>query len=661
MTGKLRGILLFCFWFLFAADFPAPSCVATGMPDAAAQGEGTFNIRVDVDLVTIEVVALDKKGKPVPNLKMENFRLYEDGKRQEILSFDEVKGDSAISPLGILPLGERGLHRGKTVLIIFDDSTIPQQYLKKARDSAARFVKEHMRAQDLFAVASFGMSMRILQNLTSDRDEVLAAIEQPAASIPAGTFYFEELLRALEQINYSLARLKGPKSVLIYGRLGYFSCMDVQTVFNRALESAKKCNVVYYTIDPSTTTGDSGSDTFAITAGPAGASTPRGIPVRGGGARAGGMAPATLRSLASGSGGYAIVDTNNIDAELDRLDQQISNYYVLGYQSNNPKRDGSFRKVEVKIDIKGITLKHRSGYQDRRPIDVLASSRHEQKLLAALFSPGTATQLPIVFRPAYFYDSPRSARVLVAAKIQMENVAFKKKGGQLEADLNIMGVAHAEDGSIAARFSETLPITGDKSKEEELHKKDLAYRNYFKLRPGKYRLKLAVSDQSNNLGSAEQSLEIPMPSEQEITCSSLVIAERMSPLPDLIQNLETQMLDQSDPLIFSGMLVEPRVDHKMPVNTPIPVLFRVYHLPDAPDQWDLKAKATLVGEKGELLQLQPFSLNNALSPAGKGEAVVGLNLHFQNLVPGRYQLIIEVTHVGSIKPAIIQTDLEIVG
>ena len=174
-----------------------------------------------------------------------------------------------------------------------------------------------------------------------------------------------------------------------------------------------------------------------------------------------------MRSLATESGGFSIIDTNNIDDELDQLDQQISNYYILGFQSNNPKHDGAFRKVEVKTDLKGVTLKHRPGYQDRRPIDVLASSKQEQTLLTALASPGAATQLPIAFRPVYFYDSPRIARVLVAARIRMEKMAFKKKGGQIGTDLNIMGVAYAEDGSIAARFSETLPISFDKEKEPE--------------------------------------------------------------------------------------------------------------------------------------------------------------------------------------------------
>jgi VWFA-related protein len=119
-------------------------------------------------------------------LKREDFQLYEDGKEQEILSMDEVNAESGISSLGANLLDESALHRGKTVFIVFDDTSIRPQYIQAARDSAAKFVKEHMRPQDVFAVANYGMSMQILQNFTNNRDEVLNAIERPAASNAGG-------------------------------------------------------------------------------------------------------------------------------------------------------------------------------------------------------------------------------------------------------------------------------------------------------------------------------------------------------------------------------------------------------------------------------------------------------------------------------------------
>jgi VWFA-related protein len=648
MSGKFRFItLLFCILAFSSNPF---------LPRAAAQDDGSFRVRVDVDMVTVEVMALDKKDQPARNLKAEDFELYEDGKKQGLLSLDEVSAESGNSALGISPIGGRSLHRGKIILIIFDDSDIAPQNIKTSRDTAERFVRDHMRPQDLFAVGQYDMSMKILQNFTGDKEEVLAAIRQPAGAAAGGSLYFENLLRALRGICQTITQIRGQKSILIYSQSGFgagFMTPTLGETYASTLAAAKKANAIIYTLSPETLGGGGGSMSGPVMMGGA-----RGGGGGGLGAISGMGAAVTLRSLATESGGFSIYNTNNYDNELDKFDRQISNYYVLGFQSNNPKHDGAYRKIEIKSRAKGVTLKYRPGYQDRRPVDVLASSKQEKTLMTALASPGTATQLPIVFRPAYFYDSPQSARVLIAAKLKMESIALKKKGGQLEADLNIMGAAYAEDGSVAARFSETLPISFNKENEAEFRKGTLPYRNYLKLRPGKYRLKLAVSDESNNLGAAEQALEVPALPAQGFAVSSLVVAEQLSQLPDLIKNLQTQLLDQSDPLLFSKMQIEPSVENRLPANSAAAVLFRIYNLPKAIDQMDLVARARLLDEKGERYSLAPIRLKEVLSPAGPSEVVVGLRLPFQSVQPGKYQLVIEITESGTSQSATNRADLE---
>jgi VWFA-related protein len=659
MSMNLRILRSSCMPLLLCC-FIATTCFPAEAQKETAQPGSSFSMRVDVDLVTVEVTALDKNGNPAHDLKKEDFRLYEDGKRQDILSFDEVTEGSE-SSISIL---EDGAHRGKNVLIVFDDNSIATENIKRTRDSASTFVRGHMRSEDLFAVARFDGSMRIFQNFTSDRAKVLAAIGQSASSIPMGFLGGHlELLASLEKINYSLAHMKGQKSVLIYcqaysslrsggsatslpmdtagsfgdfrsggtgwaatGTLALGSSGGGSGIYAKVLDSAKKSNIIFYTIDP----GDGGSP---------------GLPA--------------ISQFASKSGGFSIYNTYNLNAELDKLDQQISNYYILGFQSNNPKHDGAFRKLLVKTDVKGVTLRHRPGYLDRSPVDVLASSRQENILLSALASPKSAIQLPIAFRPMYFYDLPRTPKVLIAAKIPMEKIAFRKNGGQLISDLNIMGAAYAEDGSIAARFSETLPISIEKEKEVEFRKSSLAYRNYFRLRAGKYRLKLAVSDESNRIGTIEQNLEIPAFQEKGFRCSSIVLVEQTSNMPDLIKNLQTQMLDENDPLVYSGAQIEPSIDNKLPADSALPVFLRIYNLPGPSDHWDFFAKAKLLDGKGSETALDRFPLQNAFSPAGKREAVVTLNLPFQKIAPGEYKLQIEISESGSAEIAILATDLQL--
>jgi VWFA-related protein len=679
----------------------------------AAQSERPFSMRVDVELVTTEVIALDKHGEPVRNLKKENFKLYEDGKQQEILSFDEVTEESAVaSPANLAQFGDESSRPGKSVLIIFDDSTITSAHLKAARDSAATFVKQHMNPGDIFGVASFDMSLKIIQTFISDRDAVLKAIGKPAISSAAGpvgevkslTPLAEDsrrpqnLLRALNFLSMSIERIRGQKSILIYSESMYSSDY-LTTLYTDTLKTARRCNVVFYTADPaglqSPTLGGlksrdkarSASNRFPSSLGNAfmfqrvGGATGSGETA---GRSTGGASSATtgegsliaqspgidttfsqkrpgqnlLRSLASETGGFSIFNTNDLDTELDKLDKQLSNYYILGFQSNNPKHDGAFRKLEVKTDLKGITLRYRKGYLDRRPLDTLTSSRQEKTLLNALASPSESSQLPLIFRASYFYDSPHLARILVSARIGLENATLKKKGGELTCDLNMMGVAYAEGGAISARFSQTLHLSFDKDKEQEFRKIRLPYNNYFKLRPGKYRLKLGVSDEGNNLGTTEQVLEIPDLPETGLAASSLIIPEQITKLPELIQNLQMRLLDSDDPMLYAGMQIIPSVENRLPVNSGIPVLFRIYNLSGSRDSWKLSANANLVDENGREIVLADLPLDQNLSQVGGGEVAAALTLPPKNSLPGRFKLVVEVSDAVTGEKATAQTEVE---
>ncbi len=184
-------------------------------------------------------------------------------------------------------------------------------------------------------------------------------------------------------------------------------------------------------------------------------------------------------------------------------------------------------------------------------------------------------------------------------------------------------------------------------------------RNYFRLRPGKYRLKLAVSDESGNLGSMERMLEVPVLPERGFAGSSLLIAEQASRLPDLISNLQSQMLDENNLLLYSGFQIEPSVENRLPANSILPVMFRLYNLPGTPDQWSLTAKARMIEEKGKEYSLGPIPLKNTMSVAGNAEAAVALSLPFKDVPPGKYRLMVELSEAASAETATLETDLEL--
>lgn len=762
-----------------------------GARNSAAQ-TGNVTLRVDVELITVEASVLDKKGAPVRGLKRDDFQLLEDGKPQDIVTFAEVNEDSAQElPNSLADIDERGPNRGKIVLIFFDDSHLTPGQLQIAHDTAEKYVKAHMRPLDLFAVASYGMSLKLLQNYTHDAAKVVEAIRLPAVSfapasraapasaaaasdnpmvIPAkGKSAISQesletrlrtsaLFRALTSLSSTVAQVKGRKVVLFFSE-DFSAGIEVQSDFANTVNSAKRSNVAYYTIDargmissqmisqvpdgsgggrpggsarggvarfasffaglPAATLGgstpvsgflatgmfqQSGSSQSSGQTNPAkppgstnpGSTAPgTGTTVPGTGSGGNTTVPTNpptntygtynpnnsstndsgsnqpdfsqfasqrmdnmLRSLAAETGGLAIFNTSEFTARLNDVDQELSNYYILGFQSNNPKRDGKFRKIEVKTASKGVEIRHRPGYVDPRPVDVLAGSKGERALIDAMAAPAAAARVPVSFRAHYFYESPGLARVSVTARIRTTNIELSRRGDQLAGDLNVMGIAYSDSGSVAARFSETMHIALQKKEDEQSFRKErLAYLNHFKLRPGKYQVKVAVSDEKGRVGSAEQALEVPPMPQHDLAASSLVVADNISRMPGLIQDLQAKLLDEGDMILYRGFQMLPSTENQLPVNSPFNAVFKMYNLTGDAQPRQLVAQVQLKGEDGQTYDLGTIPIDENLFITSKTEALVGIKLPIRNVAAGKYKLIVAASEGVSKRTVTLETDL----
>jgi VWFA-related protein len=651
-------------------------------------GQADTTVRVGVNLVTVEAIVLDRKGEPVRNLKKEDFQLFEDGKKQEILTLDEVTA---------APTGEHG----KLVMIVFDDGRLSGGQYKITRDSAELFVREHMRPPDFFAVASCGISLKVLQNFTQDSAKILQAVRHDAGaaetsllatagsssdaaardsqrlgrtveSQPSRTFASYEtaayragpVIRLLESLASSLAPIKGRKAVLLYSE-EFAASSNIQADFRRLVTAARAANVVFYTVDArglnSVAGGDWGQGSGPVNTaaeGRARARQPRGSDID----------PTQfdrqpidqiLRPLAKETGGVAIYNTSDFNKRLQEVDLELSNYYILGFQSTNPRRDGTMRTLDVKSRIEGATIKHRDGYVDVRPLDSLAGSAEERALFKAISSPPYPTQLPVAIRTACLYESRDLARVPVMAKIPASAVEIKRKGGQVGGDINVMAVALAADGSVAARFSETQHILLDKGSEETFRKRNLIYRNYFRIHPGKYQVRLAVADEKGKIGAVEQSLVVPPLPPAQLAASSLIVADQVSRLSELVESLQAELLENPDPLTFNGIQVTPAADHHISLGAAVQVFYKLYNLSGNPGQRKFTAKVEVLGENGAVMSLPPTPLDQNVFPTGRTDAVVGIPLPLAGIAAGDYRLVIETRETTSGQSVTIETDLQL--
>ncbi|MBZ5555356.1 MAG: hypothetical protein LAO21_21825 [Acidobacteriia bacterium] len=106
----------------------------------------------------------------------------------------------------------------------------------------------------------------------------------------------------------------------------------------------------------------------------------------------------------------------------------------------------------------------------------------------------------------------------------------------------------------------------------------ITYPNYFNLASGKYRLKMAVRDQGNLIGTVEQPLDIPAIQTGQFATSSLVLSAELQPVSSLLGNMEAQLLDEKNPLVFNGTRVYQSVGRKFYRNGRLILFFAVYNL-----------------------------------------------------------------------------------
>lgn len=148
-------------------------------------------VRVRINLVQADVTVTDKEGKPVADLRPEDFEIFEDGKRQQITHFSYVSagatGSSAPesapsekektnNTTAVVPLRREQVRR--TIAMVVDDLGLSFESMGFARKALRTFVDEQMLPNDLVAILRTSGGTGVMQQFTSDKRQLYAAIEQ---------------------------------------------------------------------------------------------------------------------------------------------------------------------------------------------------------------------------------------------------------------------------------------------------------------------------------------------------------------------------------------------------------------------------------------------------------------------------------------------------
>jgi hypothetical protein len=282
-----------------------------------------------------------------------------------------------------------------------------------------------------------------------------------------------------------------------------------------------------------------------------------------------------LAALATGTGGFTIFNTNDFLEGLTRISQELDEYYVLGYVPPSQEHDGSFHRISVKVDRKGVKLRFRNGYYDVKSPDLLAG-KPEGKALEEVAESPEPGEIPVTLKAPYFYSEPHVARVNLAVEIPAQQLAFEKEKGHLHSKVNVLGIAYREDGSVGARFSDTVKLALEKKELKEFSKGPFFYENSFSIAPGKYKLKLVMSTGGQKFGKLEMPLAIEPFDGKMLHLSGVALSNRIQAVSEITAGIEAELLEERTPLVVKGMQLIPSPNHRFKKTEKVGIYLEVY-------------------------------------------------------------------------------------
>jgi len=256
--------------------------------------------------------------------------------------------------------------------------------------------------------------------------------------------------------------------------------------------------------------------------------------------------------LADGTGGFVIVNTNDLLGGLQKIAKEQNEYYILGYTPPESE-EGSCHILKVKLERGGLNVRARSGYCNVKPVDLLAG-KPEEKQLEAMAAAGAQGKYTATMRLPFFYTSANTARVNVAMEIPPAAFHFEKAKGKQHAEMNVLGIAYAQDGSVAARFSDTIKLDVEKKELDDFKKEPLHYENQFDIASGQYTLKVAFSAAKEAFGKIEQPLKVEPFDGKQLSLSDIALSKNVQPLTDAGLGLDAELMEGKTPLVTKGGL-----------------------------------------------------------------------------------------------------------
>lgn len=528
-------------------------------------------VRITTNLVQIDAV-VTKNGKLVPNLKSEDFEIFEDGRRQTITSFAYISNFPATttSPTPVADTADR--HKSvpaaplkrddprRTLAIVVDDLGLSAESMSQVRRQLRKFVAEQIQPYDLVAIIRTGSQIGALQQFTNDKRLLNRAVDQlrwnacsrtGASVLPptqrimelgtteqvCGGFSFFSTMKSLGLIIDGMAELPGRKSLMILSdslptetQDSPFFNIDPDSPLNdatnrvialhRIAERAIRASVVVYSIDTQglQTTGITAADRFSGTVRQMNQQMNALIAAR---SRVMFDRSAGGEMMARQTGGYQVKNSN--DFKFDSILEEQSGYYLIGYRPTDETFNKKFHRITAKLKRSGMTLRTRYGFHGYSEDDVVRKPQSRTNL--ALMSPFGAQDINIEFNAFFANDKVAGSVIRAFLYLNANDLTFVKANDKHEAKIELHGVIFGDNGIVAEQITHTSVVSlPDKDYERALSEGIRIRFDMPAKRPGAYQMRVAARDvASSRIGSAGQFVGVPNLKNKQLAVSGIVL------------------------------------------------------------------------------------------------------------------------------------------
>ena len=348
-----------------------------------------------------------------------------------------------------------------------------------------------------------------------------------------------------------------------------------------------------------------------------------------------------LAALAEGTGGFTIFNTNDLLGGLERIGREQNEFYILGYVPGDTP-EGSCHTLKVKLNRGGLNVRARSGYCNTRSANVLEGKPLEKQLESHAMGsqPGS---IHGVLQAPYFYTAPETARVNLAMEIPADTFQFNKDKGKYHANLNVLGIAYRTDGTVGARFSDTVNLDLEKDEWKEFTKSPYRYENQFDATPGTYRLTVVLSAGGDAFGKFESPLAIDPYDGKHFSLSGVALTNSAQRVNDIPTGLDSVLLEDRTPLVVKGLQIVPSGSNRFKHTDNVILYTEIYE--------PLLTSATppnvgmgyRIFERSTNKQVFFTEVIRAEDFIQKGNSVIpiGLKVKVDDLKPGSYRLMMQ--------------------